>query len=87
MAVVRFEQVLADVQALTPAEQQQLQAWLATRSAPPPLTEEAFAAALCAAGLLNEVKPPLTDFTPYQHREPITTTGQPLSEILIEERR
>jgi hypothetical protein len=51
------------------------------------MTEEAFAYALREAGLLSEVKPPITDFTPYQHRQPIETTGKPLSEIIIEERR
>ena len=40
-----------------------------------------------AAGLLSEVKPPITDFTPYLHRQPIETTGKPLSEVIIEERR
>ena len=29
----------------------------------------------------------MTDFTPYQHRQPIETTGKPLSEVIIEERR
>lgn len=87
MPPVQFEQVVEDVKALTPAEQQQLRAWLETLSAPALLTEEAFAAELYAAGLLSEVKPLITDFTPYQHRQPIVTTGEPLSEVIIEERR
>ncbi len=87
MAAVQFEKVVEDVKALTPGEQQQLRAWLETLGTPAPLTEEAFAAELYAAGFLSEVKPPLTDFTPYQHRQPITTTGKPLSEIIMEERR
>jgi hypothetical protein len=87
MAQVQFEKVVEDVKALTPAEQQQLRAWLDTLCAPAPMTEEAFAYELCEAGLLSEVKPPITDFTPYQHRQPIETTGKPLSEVIIEERR
>ena len=89
MAQVQFEKVLADVKALTPAEQQQLRAWLDTLCAPAaaPMTEEAFAHELSKAGLLSEVKPPITDLTPYQHRQPIETTGKPLSEVIIEERR
>lgn len=87
MAAVQFEKVVEDVKALTPEEQQQLRAWLETLGAPAPMTEEAFAQALREAGLLSEVKPPITDFTPYQHRQPIETTGQPLSEVIIEERR
>jgi hypothetical protein len=51
------------------------------------MTEEEFAHQLHVAGLLREVKPPITDFTPYQHRQPIETRGKPLSEVIIEERR
>jgi hypothetical protein len=42
--------------------------------------------ALYEAGLLSEIKPPITDPTPY-HREPIVIKGKPLSETVIEERR
>jgi hypothetical protein len=89
MAYGQFAKVVEAVQALTPAEQQQLRAWLDTLGAPAPapMTEEAFAHQLREAGLLSEVKPPITDFTPYQHREPIETTGKALSEVIIEERR
>ena len=89
MAQVQFEKVVEDVKALTPAEQQQLRAWLDMLCAPTsaPMTEEAFAYALRETGLLSEVKTPITDFTPYQHRQPIETTGKPLSEVIIEERR
>ena len=87
MAYGQFAKVVEEVQALTPAEQQQLRAWLDTLCTPAPMTEEAFAYELCEAGLLSEVKPPMTDFTPYQHRQPIETTGKPLSEVIIEERR
>jgi hypothetical protein len=88
MAQGQFEKVVEDVKALTPAEQQQLRAWLEAlcAPAPAPMTEEAFAHQLHEAGLLSEVKPPMTDFTPYQHRQPIETTGKPLSEVIIEER-
>ena len=89
MAQGQFEKVVEEVKALTPVEQQQLRAWLDTLCAPALalMTEEAFAYEMCEAGLLSEVKPPMTDFTPYQHRQPIETTGKPLSEVIIEERR
>ena len=87
MAVVQFAKVIEDVKALTREERQQLRAWLETLDASAPMTEEAFVQALRAAGLLSEVKPPITDFTPYQHRPLIETTGQPLSEVICEERR
>lgn len=42
--------------------------------------------ALFEAGLVNEIKPPITDPTPYR-REPIKIKGKPLSETVVEERR
>jgi hypothetical protein len=42
--------------------------------------------ALFEAGLVSEIKPPITDPTPYR-REPIAIKGEPLSETVIEERR
>jgi hypothetical protein len=42
--------------------------------------------ALYEAGLVSEIKPPITDPTPYR-REPIRIKGKPLSETVIEERR
>ena len=39
------------------------------------------------AGLLREIRKPITDFTPYQNRTPIKVKGKPLSETIIEERR
>lgn len=41
---------------------------------------------LFEAGLLSEIKPPITDPKPYR-REPIKIVGKPLSETVIEERR
>lgn len=86
MAQTPLEQVMEDVQALSAAEQRQLRAWLETVVAPP-LTEEAFAHHLVAVGLLRDVKAPLADLAPYQYRQPIETTGKPLSEVILEERR
>lgn len=42
--------------------------------------------ALYEAGLVREIKPPITDPTPYR-REPIAIKAKPLSETVIEERR
>jgi len=43
--------------------------------------------ALLAAGVISEIKPPITDFTPYKNRKLIEVKGKPLSETIIEERR
>jgi hypothetical protein len=87
MARGQFEKIVEDVKALSPVEQRQLRAWLDTVLAQPPMTEDAFAHHLVDIGLLSEIQPPLTDLTPYQHRQPIETTGKPLSEVILEERR
>lgn len=42
---------------------------------------------LLAEGLLSEIKPPVTDFTPYRNRKAIPIDGEPLSETVIRERR
>jgi Arc/MetJ-type ribon-helix-helix transcriptional regulator len=39
------------------------------------------------AGLLSEIKPPITDPTPYQNRQAVPIQGEPLSETVIRERR
>lgn len=85
----QLKEILEDVKALSMDEQRELRAWLdrVCTPTPTPMTEEEFAHQLRATGLLSEVKPPIADFTPYQHRQPIETTGEPLSQVVIEERR
>ena len=56
-------------------------------SADAPMTENEFACKLVEFGVLSEIKPPITDLAPYQKRQPVETTGKPLSEVILEERR
>jgi Arc/MetJ-type ribon-helix-helix transcriptional regulator len=42
---------------------------------------------LFQAGLLSEIKPPITDLTPYRHRQAVPIQGEPLSETVLRERR
>jgi Arc/MetJ-type ribon-helix-helix transcriptional regulator len=42
---------------------------------------------LLEAGIISEIKPPITDLTPYQNRQAISVQGEPLSEAVIRERR
>jgi Arc/MetJ-type ribon-helix-helix transcriptional regulator len=39
------------------------------------------------AGVLSEVKPPITDLAPYRHRQAVPVQGEPLSETILRERR
>lgn len=42
---------------------------------------------LLEAGLLSEIKPPITDLTPYRNRRAVPTSGEPVSQTVIRERR
>lgn len=42
---------------------------------------------LLEAGIISEIKPPITDLAPYQNRQAVTVQGEPLSEAVIRERR
>jgi hypothetical protein len=51
------------------------------------LQEDEFKRRLVAAGLLNEVRPPVPDPETYRGRTPVPITGKPLSETIVEDRR
>jgi Arc/MetJ-type ribon-helix-helix transcriptional regulator len=42
---------------------------------------------LLEAGVLSEIKPPITDPTPYRNRQAVPIQGEPLSETILRERR
>jgi hypothetical protein len=89
MANSKLDKMLEEVRMLTPDEQRQLRGLLDKLLATPPSKsiEDELEQRLLKAGLLSEIKPPITDFTPYQNRKPIKVKGKPLSEVIIEERR
>jgi Arc/MetJ-type ribon-helix-helix transcriptional regulator len=39
------------------------------------------------AGLVSEIKPPITDLTPYQNRRAVPIQGEPISVTALRERR
>jgi hypothetical protein len=94
------EEIVNAAKALPPEEQAELRRRLGTLPAQPDDSEvlvdddrqagngldQRVQRALFEAGLVNEIKPPITDPTPYR-REPIKIKGKPLSETVIEERR
>jgi hypothetical protein len=51
------------------------------------MTEDEFEQMLLDKGMLCEVPPPITDFRPYENREPVKIDGTPLSETIIADRR
>jgi len=42
---------------------------------------------LFEAGVLGEMRPPITDLAPYRNRQAVPIQGEPLSETVIRERR
>lgn len=42
---------------------------------------------LLNAGIVSEIKPPITDLGPYRNRRAVPIQGEPLSETVIRERR
>ena len=42
---------------------------------------------LLAAGIISEIKPPITDLTPYRNRSAVPVQGESISEAIIRERR
>ena len=51
------------------------------------MTEEEFVKQLEAEGFIGKVPPPTTDFSRYDNYKPVTVTGEPISEMIIRERR
>src|SRR5260370_30150200 len=94
------EEIVNAVRGLPPHEQSEIRRRLGTLAAQPAEYEvlvddgrqaaidldQRVQRALYEAGLVSEIKPPITDPTPYR-REPIKIKGKPLSETVIEERR
>ena len=42
---------------------------------------------LLEAGIISEIKPPITDLMPYRNRRAVPIQGEPFSETVIRERR
>jgi Arc/MetJ-type ribon-helix-helix transcriptional regulator len=42
---------------------------------------------LFEAGIISEIKPAITDLTPYRNRQAVPIQGEPLSETVLRERR
>jgi len=86
------EELVNAVKGLPPREQAEVRRRLDTPTAQPNENDAAIdldqrvQQALFEAGLVSEIKPPITDPTPYR-REPIKIKGRPLSETVIEARR
>jgi len=91
MSSANLEKIIEEVKALTPGEMRQVRelidSLLTTSEAAPELSpEDRLDQLLLEAGVISEIPPRITDFTPYKNRKPIEVKGKPLSEIIIEDR-
>lgn len=86
MGKLTVDQVLAEAKILSREEQRQvrdtLDAWLRSER-----LEEQLERMLYEAGLLHEIRPPDATTVAAPRCPPVTVSGQPVSETLIEERR
>ena len=90
MPPLEFSQILESLPTLSPEELHQLRCALDARIATPPElanSDEGLQRQLLAAGIISEIKPPITDFSPYRDRKPVPILGEPISETVIRDRR
>ncbi len=87
---VTLDKIIEEVRQLPPDEQRQLREQLNAIVPSSPTEDEledAFERELAAEGFISEAKPRITDFSPYRDYKPVEVSGQPISEMIIEERR
>lgn len=92
MSTTDLEKVMQEVKALPPDDLRKVKtlidSLLQTPSAESEMSpEDRLDQLLLEAGVISEIPPPITDFTPYENRRPIEVKGKPISETIIEERR
>jgi hypothetical protein len=89
MTQSEFRHLLDSVHTLSPEQLRQLRKELdskLTATTDEPIAGE-LQRRLVEAGVLSEVKPPITEFTPYRNRRAVPVQGEPVSETIIRERR
>ena len=69
------------------AQQPQAEATGQPELTPEEIADQELQRRLLAAGIISEIKPPITDLTPYQNRRAVPIQGEPISETAIRERR
>ena len=89
-----FDHLLGSINSLSPEQIRQLRYELDTRLAPATAGDRQAAEQvsmdmqrqLLEAGIIGEVRPPITDLAPYRNRKAVPIQGEPISETVINER-
>ncbi len=88
---VTIEQIENEVKQLSREDLRKVQeivdSLLKTEETKPKMSEEEFEKHLADEGFITAYKPPVTDFSSYEDYKPVTVTGEPISEMIIRERR
>lgn len=89
MTDLQVEAVVEQVKALSLDQQRELRRRLerVLQDKPSVTPEDELEYRLLEAGLLSEIKPPITELTPYRGRKLGKARSKPLSEVIVEERR
>jgi hypothetical protein len=92
MLNANLEKVIEEVKALPPDDLRKVKALIDSLLQAPGAeskmsVEDQLDQLLLEAGVISEIPSPITDFTPYENRQPIKVKGKPISETIIEERR
>jgi len=90
----RIAEITQQIRTLPPNELRELRQALASEieqgtseTQATSMTEDEFEQEMESKGFLRRALPPVTDLSPYENYHPIKVQGQPLSEMIIEERR
>ncbi len=85
------EKIENEVKELSPQDLRKIRklvdSLLKKTEAKPKMTEEEFAQHLYEKGVIGKPPPPITDFSRYDDYKPVKVTGEPISEMIIRERR
>ncbi len=68
------------------AKQESANATLQPELTPEEIADQELQHRLLEAGIISEIKPPITDLAPYQNRRAVPIQGEPISETAIRER-
>ena len=92
-----FSHLLGSINSLSPEQMRQLQHELDNRLAPSAENRQdatgeqradlAMQRQLLEAGIISELRPPITDLEPYRNRKAVPIQGEPISETIIRKRR
>ena len=89
MTDLQVEAVVEQVKALSLDQQKELRRRLerVLQDKSSMTSEDELECRLLEAGLLSEIKPPITEGAPYRDRKLGKASSRPLSEVIVEERR